>query len=383
MGLVASGDEGVLSEDGLVKEKRSGRRRRRRVSHEEEQCPCRLHGKPVTSVRRPKGGGVVVLPVEPEDKISVMDECARVWPGRNRAKERFASSLERKATRKRFSVTSTSSAVSMLGQNEKEDEEPAGDCNNNSVTRRRRNSEEQEEEGKQNRRNEEREEVRGRGRGSFGSSSSFTKDIMLIIHNTSQRGDLIATKNIDNDDNTDNDKFTPRIDSTRNSITEGGNDAENIDRRRRMKEETCADRSSEVILKMNRRNSDMSEKKILDRAHIICECPCHDKDEDFKKITRKRGSKKKSPPTSPSSKYAKNCVNIYSIEEPGLTKEKWKKKDEGEVGLEKGQLEDRSDNESDRARSVDGEYDNDELEFEDEVERRRRRMRVGGENSVL
>lgn len=246
-----------------------------------------------------------------------MDECQRrknrnIDNNTNADGGGGGGSLDRK-NKKRFSVTSTSSSMSMLASSFRDEEHnlcPNGDLNNNNS-------------------NNYYTRVTESGRESFGSASSFTKDIMRMIGEQQQSG----------------------------SNAENGEEEERRDRR-----------PSEVILRMNRRNSDMSEKAKF--SHIICDCPCHEEEEVEEAFGGKKGHYRTSL-TSP------NSVNIYSIEEP--TSKKKKK-------MKRGQLENRSyndeaddddwDNDSEcerRCRRAAGEeYDNDEVAYEDEVVDRRR-----------
>lgn len=324
----------VKSEDGGV-EKRF--KLRRRVSHAEEACPCRMRTKSgaaavVTVVTSSSRGTVVVPVVESEDKICVMDECR----GR---REGGGGSLDRRHQQeKRFSMASTSSSVSR------------GDLNNNSNHFGRLNGHaSDEEEGKvENRRNEIRERDNKKNRASLDSVSSFTKDIMRMIdRNTSQRGDYYVAE----DEEVGDKKQYPR-----DSVNEEDQEVMTGVEKTTPKLER---RPSEVILKMNRRNSDMSA------VLRLCDCPCH------LEVSKRRSKKLKSP-SSPN-----GGVNIYSIEEPETDKERSRWRDEV-VGLEKAQLEDRSDNGEDVSESeVEGqwrgdEYDIDEMTYEDEGDRRRR-----------
>lgn len=260
------------------------------------------------------GGRSRVVVQESGDKMCLMDECQGKgkWSSNNDDDDtgEGGGSLDRKH-KKRLSITSTSSSMSMLPSGRDEHNLCAnGDVNNN------------------NNNNKGGHGVQESGRESFGSASSFTKDIMRMIGERSSNNDNAGVDDIVNEE-----------------------DKERKDRRRRGDR-----RPSEVILRMNRRNSDMSEKAKF--SHIICECPCHEEAFEGKK------GRFRSSLASP------NSVNIYSIEEPTSN----------EGG--KGQLEkSRSDNDEDgdneaefeRRRAVGEEYDNDELAYEDEVVDRRRR----------
>lgn len=359
---------------------------KRRASHGEEACPCRLRrsvggGKAVVAVVKTTArkvgvvGSRVVVP-ESEDKICVMDECGNNNNKKGRVRDacnkRLGGSLDRRKNKKRFSVTSTSSSVSMLSSRDARDEDGDAedenyclnaDLNNNNKSKGDRlrsgeggggrggeyvydfgayqggseDGDDDENDEDEDKRAAMRQNQRNEQRDSCGSASSFTKDIMRMIGSnaSSQRGDYY------------------------NGGHEGGEENGTF------KDPLKDHRPSEVILKMNRRNSDMSERKF---SHVICDCVCHEEAFEMRSKGGGGGKKRKSP-TSP------NSVNIYSIEEP---RGKSNGKEWQVVGLEKGQLENRSDNEEDqsdceRKEKVNGEeYDNDELAYEDEVDRRRR-----------
>lgn len=368
-----------------------------RVSHAEEECPCRRRGPGgggkgavvVVTRRQCPGGGVVVVPevVESNDKACVMNECGKVRLGnsnvdssndnsnnkRGQGKKyglTTSLSLDRKKQKvKRYSVTSTSSSVSMLSaMRDQDEEEDAGDLNNNNNNSFKKingksigdvNDEDTEEEKsicQQNRRNEEKEVVVG-NRDSFGSASSFTKDIMRMIennNNASHKGDADYYGSVAGD--SEDEKHCQA-------------DTVNED-----EEKTKGRRSSEVILKMmNRRNSDMSDGKVkvLEKSTptIICDCACHhvaDRDREKSKMAAKKLKMQKSP-TSPQS------VNIYSIEEPLDEGEVKKRRWGHEVGLEKGQMDGRESDDEEEPRRE--EYDLDEMVYyaeDDEVENKRR-----------
>lgn len=371
----------------------------RRASHAEEECPCRRRGTGgggkgavvVMTRRQCPGGGVVVVPevVESNDKACVMNECGKVRLSnsnddssndnsnknkRGQGKKyglTTSLSLDRKKQKvKRYSVTSTSSSVSMLSaMRDQDEEEDAGDLNNNNNNSFKKingksigdvndgYTEEEKSICQQNRRNEEKEVVVVGNRQSFGSASSFTKDIMRMIennNNASHKGDADYYGSLEGD--SEDEKHCQA-------------DTVNED-----EEKTKDRRSSEVILKMmNRRNSDMSDGKVkvLEKTTpiIICECSCHhvaDRDREKSKMVAKKFKMQKSP-TSPQS------VNIYSIEEPLDEGEVKKRRWGHEVGLEKGQMDGKeSDDEEDPRRE---EYDHDEMVYyaeDDEVENKRR-----------
>lgn len=354
----------INGDHGLDKRRIKGRGHRRRVSHTEEFCPCRMRGggdRRWPKVVLKSGGDEENDDSEEPDKICVVNECSKDGGPEGRRgsrRNRLTSSLDRRRSsgkgKKRYSVTSTSSSVSMLSREESqkrrtEDEDTDGDCNNNNWMGRNNDAAE-------NRRNEAKEQRRGE---SINSSSSFTKEIMLIIHNTSQRTDGGGVEQVTDENYRDRqgEENKRKLSSTtkRYSITatEGNNQTLNEDAEYGLKDR----RPSEVVLKMNRRNSDMSEKRQMDKNHIICECQCHEKSKRPKTIeivTRKQKS-----PNSPTL-LKEHRVNIYSIEEP--------KEDGHESGIEKGQLENRSDNDSDYERRFEGEYDNDEIEDEEGVQ---------------
>lgn len=363
----------AAADSDLVENKR--RLRRKRVSHCEDACPCRMRvGGPVVVVVRPRGmvgsaAAVVVPVVDEEDTVCVLDECGRGLRSinnnnninNNKNKEQggpeiknrrltTSLSLDRKNKKsKRFSVTSTSSSVSMLstmGDNEDEEE----DLNNNNNNYKRNSREEDQ----QNRRNEAKEEVLV-VRDSFGSASSFTKDIMRMIENNNNN----ASQRVNQEDyygHSHDRESQDEDDDRKPDLNEDDNDRKSY--------------TDEVnVTMMNRRNSDMSDKqqqplKVAVKTpsrHIICDCACHYQDafdaaDEKSKMAAGKLKKQKSL-TSPQS------VHIYSIEEPKR---------------EKGQLEhDESEGqeEEDEARYL-GEYDNDELAAyyaeTDEVEQKRR-----------
>lgn len=304
-------------EEGEVK-KRSWKRR---VSHGEESCPCR---------GRVAGGGaraaVVVVAGEEgneskgnKNRICVLrDECEGVRNKWGTMTGGGGGSLDRRmeGRGKRFSIASNSSASSMSVLSLSRGIDTGnGDVNNNcSRNINHNNKEGEEEEGRrvrrQNRRNEAKEE-------SFGSASSFTKDIMRMIERN----------NNNNHSNT--------------SPSHTGEDPEMVTEQ------------EAVVLAMNRRNSDMSGGKRHSRrssaSQVTCECACHEE----AALLWQRGKKKGSP------------NRIYSIAD----------QPEGENGNDGGdEGDDWEDGVGDRE-----EYDNDEekeLADVDEGDQRQRRRSV-------
>lgn len=322
--------------------------RSRRVSHNADACPCRTRGgvKAVVVVSKGGGGkrgkknrgGVVVVPGgESEDKICVvMDECENGRKGRRLRNSGGSLDRDRRMNAKRFSITSTTSSVSMLSTG-------AGDVNNNNYNNCSNNYSgvgiNRDEEGQgqgdgdvdcENKRNEVREEMRRIGSGQFGSVSSFTKDIMRMIDNRN-----IGHGDDEDDDDDDNDDTV--------------NEEDRLAKNKEKEDPQLERRASEVILKMNRRNSDMSERGRLATPVVLCDCPCHDEVVVVKRL--------KSPNAGPG--------NIYSIEDD----------DEGN-GIEKGQLELQSD--AGEGSDDDALRYEDEEAVEDDGRGRRRRRDAGG-----
>lgn len=369
-GLVMSGDENNSDCDELSSSRRRRRnskrsKSKRRASHAEENCPCRMRRTSWGKVKRTAAvPAVVAVAIEPEDKISVL-----VDEERGGGKWRRRSSTEKKQRKQKqrcFSVTSNSSSVSMLNN---EGDERRGDCNNN--LRGINGMEVDDEvEGVV----DEREKLRRddeEDRESINSSSSFTKDIMQMINKsltTSQREAVIATDSNKREDGMGGGEVAEFSFESGEKLKNNRRFVNSNCRNSKGEEGTAAE--NEVILRMNRRNSDMSEgmKKRVGRVGVICECPCHEEVE-VEELGRKKGRKV-------SLKSPNSQINIYSIEEPQTKRRGEKGEDEWEVGLEKGQLENRSDNnKSDYDDDDQREYDNDEIEFEDEELARRRRAR--------